>query len=1017
MATEIRILLALSLLLARPALAQRYDLRTYSVGEGLAQSQVFAMLEDQRGYLWMGTRGGGLSRFDGQSFETYTTRQGLVNNYVLALHEGPEGRLWIGTDHGVSVYDGLNFQPLLFPDTARRAVAALAHQGQAVWLGTDQGLFRYQDSTLQAVSLPGEAPASVFALRAEGDTLWVGCASGLWQLTPQDTVAWGRRQGLGYGTVTCIRRDSHRRLWVGTYGGGLYQRSGDRFRAVWRGLLPGEGRVFDLWPSGPDELWVATQDAGAFRLHLRDSSLLRLDESSGLPTNHVHCLLGDRWGGLWLGTSGGGVSKYFGQQFVHQNQAEGLPARAVYAVMEDVDCRRWIGAGSQGVAWQTDRGWQLAADSSNFPRVKVKALWQDRAQRIWAGTEGEGLWWRSDSQWVPINGEGGLGGNWIRDLAEDQAGYLWVATAGGGLSRLRLRRDTTLDSLGGFAPEIRTYRQRQGLPQDRLTCLHLDQQDRLWYGSQDQGLGYLDAQRRPHNFTLPGPAGSNAIRCLAEDSQGYLWVGTANGVFRLDTYAQDPLANLLTYRQGLSSGNVYLLALDERQNLWIGTEQGVDRATLDPDRQIIDRKHFGYAEGFLGVETCQDAVYQDREGNLWFGTIDGLTQYTPGRSLRNPEPPVLSLQGISLFYTPLNQTDYAAWVGDWHRLRPGLTLPHHANHLSFDFAAVNLQNPAAVRYQWRLLGWEEAWSPVSAKSDATYSNLPPGKYTFMVNAANEDLVWNDEPLRISFEIQPPMWWEWWFVLGASLLGALLVFLIFQWRLDQVRRRAREAQTRLEMEMSLLEVEQKALRLQMNPHFIFNALSSIQGLIAEGEQQKARHQLARFARLMRRVLENSRESRITLSEEIQTLEDYLKLEQSNRGGRFSYLISRSETLEAEEILIPPMLLQPFIENAVIHGVGPLPATVEGRIELAFALRGEHLEVRIRDNGIGRAAAGQRPDATRDQRKSTALAVIQDRLALLHDAEKRVKPPQFIDLTDETGRAVGTEVRLSLPLELA
>ena len=168
-----------------------------------------------------------------------------------------------------------------------------------------------------------------------------------------------------------------------------------------------------------------------------------------------------------------------------------------------------------------------------------------------------------------------------------------------------------------------------------------------------------------------------------------------------------------------------------------------------------------------------------------------------------------------------------------------------------------------MRYQWRLEGWEkEEWAPMTRKSDATYSNLPPGSYTFWVKATNEDQIWNGKPLKLSFNIMPPIWREWWFIVGSSLFLALIVTGFFQWRLGRGEIELERAQKRLEIEKNLLEVEQKALRLQMNPHFIFNALSSI-SLIVEGKQQQARHQLARFARLMRKVL-RTLETRISLS---------------------------------------------------------------------------------------------------------------------------------------------------------
>ncbi|MEM9986636.1 MAG: two-component regulator propeller domain-containing protein, partial [Bacteroidota bacterium] len=345
----------LCLLILSPSVhAQQYELRTYSVREGLAQSQAFSLLEDQRGYLWIGTRGGGLSRFDGEEFQTYTTRQGLVNNYLQALHEDPQGHLWIGTDQGACKYDGLRFEALELKTAIPAMVRAFASDQDRLWLGTDQGLFVYQDSQLNAVSLPGPHP-DIFTLLLDEDTLWVGHAKGLYQLSPTDTLTWNLRAG----TITDLERDAQGQLWIASYGRGLYRKIGQKFRRSFPDVIEGRGLIFDLMPDEEGHLWLATQDQGAIRLNLADSSVIRLNEANGLPSNHIHALCRDRSGNLWLGSSGGGLSKYFGQQFVHQGEGEGLPDRAVYAVLEDLDCQIWIGAGTQGLARKTSSGWIL----------------------------------------------------------------------------------------------------------------------------------------------------------------------------------------------------------------------------------------------------------------------------------------------------------------------------------------------------------------------------------------------------------------------------------------------------------------------------------------------------------------------------------------------------------------------------------------------------------------------------------------------------------------------------------
>lgn len=1000
-----------------PLWGQRFDLRTYSVGEGLAQSQAYALVEDRRGYLWVGTRGGGLCRFDGERFRTYNTRDGLASNYLLALHEAPDGRLWIGTDHGVSRFDGLTFSSLrLREDRPVPVQAIVVRHDSLAWLGSSEGLYRHDGHSTQRVALPGPRPhAAVATLWPEGERLWVGHEGGLSCWENGQWRHYDQAQGLPRTTITALLRDSTGRLWVGTYGSGLYRQRRARFDPVPQ--VATNRIIFDLHQAPDGYLWMATLRSGAIRLHPRDTTRLVLDEGDGLPTNHVRTLLTDRSGSLWLGTSGGGLSKYYGQQFLHQDQRSGLPARAVYALAEDLDCRLWIGAGAGGLAWHDGRDWHLLADSLAFPRVKVKALLRDRRGQLWAGTEGQGLWTCQDAQWYALDSRHGLSGNWVRDLCEDAEGAIWVATAGGGLTRLTRGRDT-LDADSVPRPQWRSryWTTQTGLPQNRINALHCDRRNRIWYGSVEQGLGYLDAlRRRPVNLTLPGGPGSNAVRVMVEDAYGYLWVGTAGGgLLRLDLYAADPLADVLVVKEGLTSANLYVVIFDEQGQLWIGSETGLDRATLDPDRQVIDIRHFSYADGFLGVETCRDAALLDHAGNLWFGTVNGLTQYHP-RSQQGPaRPPVISLQDVSLFYTSLSQTEYAAQLGPWQEVTGEIRLSHRDNHLSFDFAGVNLDNPGALRYQWQLLGWEPHWSPVSPKSDATYSNLPPGRYTFRVRAANEDLLWSEALTVGPFVIEPPYWWRWWFIGGSSLLLALLIGLLFRLRLNRVRREAQAAQQRLEMEKHLLEVEQKALRLQMNPHFIFNALNSIQALIGAQDTRTARYYLAKFSRLMRMVLENSREARIPLAAEIDMLTDYLSLERFSRGETFDFAIDCEGELDPEGGLIPPLLIQPFVENAIIHGVAHLTER-KGCIKVAFAREGDTLRCVVTDNGIGRERASQLRSQHGHHQKSTALRVIQERLDLLPGQDGQPSSLEIVDLVAPDGSPVGTQVRLYIPWE--
>jgi ligand-binding sensor domain-containing protein len=998
--------------------SQQFDFRNYSVSDGLAQSQVFSMIEDRRGLIWVGTRGGGISRFDGKEFQTITTREGLINNYVLSLAEDHKGRIWIGTDNGLSCFNGQQLQGFLKNDTIPTSVYSI-HQASdgIIWLATNAGIYQIINDSLINFSKNEEyfPPQPNEIIEDNQGRIWIAHNKGIVKIEEGQRTTYATRSGLRDLLINAVAKDTAGTIWVASYKGQISRWNGRRFERVLTKEDLNDALVFDIQFDDEGLLWIATQNQGVVIWNPEDSTTVFLDEKVGLSNNHVRTILQDSWGNMWFGSSGGGVSKYYGQQFVHYDQNSGLKGNRIYALWEDSDCRIWMGVAGKGIAVYDQNQFTYFDSKNGFKDIKVKSLFQDRKGRIWIGTEGQGVSLYADSTFTDYDTQNGLSGNWIRDITDDKEGNIWIATAGGGLTRIIEKVDTIDADIDSTVSHFRfsTFNQRSGLSEGRINDLHVDKWGRLWYATDNSGIGYIQNDSVKANLTLQGGLQNNSVRSIAEDPYGYLWVGTAGGgVSKAFIYQDTSQYDFINHKERLTSANIYLLAFDDIGNLWIGTEKGMDKATLDVDRNIIDVKHFGQSEGFVGIETTQNAVIKDREGNLWIGTMNGLTNYNPRTNISNPKPPILNITQVRLFYELLEDyPQYKDWVGDWGQLKPGLQLPYNLNHLGFEFQGIDHDNPDQVRYQWRLKGSETDWSPVSKKTDVTYSNLPAGEYTFEVRACNEDGVWNEVPARVSFSILPPIWDLRWF--RAAVIGGLILIILIiaaRW-VSQVKRKAREEKERLEMEKGLLELEQKALRLQMNPHFIFNALNSIQGIITLRDAKTARYYLAKFSKLMRLVLENSREPLITLAGEIQTLDNYLSLEQFSRGDSFDYTIELGDDIDDEEYLIPPMILQPFIENAIIHGVAHLDH--KGKIHVKFTRTDSHLECTITDNGVGRKKAAEIKSQREHHHKSTALIVTQERLNILNPGEAQSIDIQ--DLVAANGEAAGTRVVVRIPIK--
>ncbi|HEX3006521.1 MAG TPA: histidine kinase, partial [Bacteroidales bacterium] len=548
-----------------------------------------------------------------------------------------------------------------------------------------------------------------------------------------------------------------------------------------------------------------------------------------------------------------------------------------------------------------------------------------------------------------------------------------------------------------------------------IYALVSDKKGNIWVGT-DRGLNRISVydadsvSTELSAFTASQGLSNTAIRCIATDDAGNVYLGTAgSGIYLLKG------SRFVNYdkKAGLTSNNIYALIFDNNGHLWAGTEQGVDRITPGDDLKVEECRHFGKSEGFTGLEVFRNAVFKDRKGQLWFGTVNGATMYNPAEDRPFTEPPVTHLTAIKLFYDNIENTKYGKDVDAWYPVPHSLVLPYNQNSLTFNFAGIYQRNPEAVRYQWKLEGLSDEWSPALRQHEVTYSSLPPGKYRFVVKACNEYNVWSKNPAVFEFVILPPVWKRWWFVTLVAMLVISAVWLYFRSRIEKIKEKNRIEKEKLEMEKNLIELEQEASRLQMNPHFIFNALNSVQGFISVNDAVQAKKYLGKFSRLMRLILENAREKYIPLKNEVEMLENYLDLEKVCKNNKFDYEIVVSDAVDAEMIEIPPMMIQPFVENAIIHGIKYKEG--HGHITVSFDLSNSVLICEVTDDGIGRKKAAEMKARNHLQHKSAAMEITQKRLDQLAIESAAPAGFQILDLTDGNGNPLGTRVTISIPVE--
>lgn len=448
----------------------------------------------------------------------------------------------------------------------------------------------------------------------------------------------------------------------------------------------------------------------------------------------------------------------------------------------------------------------------------------------------------------------------------------------------------------------------------------------------------------------------------------------------------------------LSSNNIYQLIFDDQGNLWAGSERGVDKIELSATNEIVDIYHFGRNDGFLGIETCLNAVDKDEEGNLWFGAIYGLTKHIPSESKKTAAAPKVYFTGVEERYKSID----SLILKDWTNTSKILQLTPDQTQLGFSFRTVDVDHPNEVAYRTRLD--DNEWSPWVKENKQNFAGLAYGAHTFSVQSRN--YRWQEsEPIAFRFFIDSPLYQKDWFQWSVLTLALVLLLGFGWWYIRKIKAKNKAEQERLKTQNYLLTLEQKALQLQMNPHFIFNVLNGVKAM-AGTKPDKMDTTINSFAILLRETLQNSRKEHIGLDQEIKALKHYIEVEQLMAQKPFEYAIKVKTTPDAEEILIPPMLIQPFVENAIRHGI--LKGEKEGKLEIGFTTTKTHLHCSIIDNGLG--IFKSQNEKVKTDHQSMALTVTKERLESI--AGKNTL--HISEIKNEDGSVEGTKIAFKIPL---
>jgi LytS/YehU family sensor histidine kinase len=377
----------------------------------------------------------------------------------------------------------------------------------------------------------------------------------------------------------------------------------------------------------------------------------------------------------------------------------------------------------------------------------------------------------------------------------------------------------------------------------------------------------------------------------------------------------------------------------------------------------------------------------EQDGTLLFGGVGGITKFDPSLLKENGFSPAPQLTALQV-------------NGVARSAEKALCLHHQENFITIQFAVNNFSNSHKNRFGYRLQGLNDNWVQ-TGNNTASYSGLPPGDYKFQLRSANSDGKWSPDMVTLHIRIYPPWWQSWWFRTGALLVIGGIVFMVVRKRIAGIRYEA-------VLQRKIAETEMMALRAQMNPHFIFNCINSIDALIHSNDKYAATIYLNKFAMLLRNILDSSRQNTVTLTKDLETLQLYIDLEQLRYENKFTAAINTDELLLQEDYKVPPLIVQPYVENAILHGLKNRPDN-NGQLTITVSRNQEYIQYLIEDNGVGREAL---KNGFRQQNPSYGMQMSSDRVRFFNN-----ETHASVVVTDlqQNGQAAGTKIQVLLKIQ--
>jgi ligand-binding sensor domain-containing protein/two-component sensor histidine kinase len=745
-------------------------------------------------------------------------------------------------------------------------------------------------------------------------------------------------------------------------------------------------------------LWIGTQNAGLLKYDKEKDSFISItgekEDLQNIRYNYeINCIFQDSEENIWLGTDKGitifnPYRQYFHPVYHDENDPRSLPKYEIQECIETKNGDILAGTWGGGIAVY-DEQWHFKR-TIYFPHApeEYNLVWcfiQNDNGTIWVGCQhGYIHIYDPVKETIFTIHPPELKKFTIRCMAKDKDGNILFGLHDGKIAKWN-KAQNKFYSYNNDLPGI----QQSFAP---VQTIYIDNKQHCWAGTEN-GLKEFDMDKMIYAFEYvadrnnPNSISANVIQSIDGADDSTIIMGTVYGgldFFNTKTRTFSHFGTGIV----LPSNTINNVKKDAHNNIWFTTDYDLYKYVKATNKFI----RYNFEPGLINSSFKSGNFYCLSDGRWIASTTTEIISFHPD-SLQKQED-----RNLQVDITGLKIFDKNIFIDSLLYANKPLELSYRQNFLSFEYGVLSFSGLQETQYYYQLSGIDKDWVNGGTKRIANYTNLEPGQYVFNVKAGDRDS--RQKITSFTIIIQPPFWKTLWFRTLLLVLAIALIYLLFRKRIKAIRHEA-------ELKQKIAETEMMALRAQMNPHFIFNCINSIDALIQSNDKYHATVYLNKFAKLIRNILDSSKQNAVTLSKDLETLQLYVDLELFRNENKFTAEIRAEKSLLQDDYKVPPLIIQPYVENAILHGLKNRGDN-EGKLSVSVARQNGQIEFVIEDNGVGRSAVSA---IKHDDKKSYGMQMSLDRVKIFNKEETA---SVLITDLEEEGKAAGTRVRVRLKI---